>query len=264
MSDPVITRLNIKPSYAGGFQFAWTINPGFATGKTWLFTIQLGETDEGPWNDLSPVLKNTYVWQAPPTLIAITKMEILYYRVAMQVGAERFYSPIVSPYGTFNRRDFLMDQEIMRKEVLMADVSAGIEAQVWHKSVFGPYCDHCRDFASGSIQDGQCKYCYGTGHIPGYYGPYGVWASFSVMDHQKMMQADNTEMKELWMTKARVIGAEDMNKDDILVDTRLGKYYYVDEHEHVAEIRRVTVVQELSLRELAISEAVYKLGLQTK
>ena len=170
---------------------------------------------------------------------------------------------MIQPYGVLGRRDFLLDQEIMRKEVLSAKVMAGIEGRVWLKSVFGPYCTHCRDFASGSIQDGQCSYCYGTGRIPGYHGPYGMWLVFDVINVDKQMGTDNTELKEVWSTKVRAIGAIDLRKDDILVDPRMDKRYYVDDRQNAVEIRRLTIVQEVVIREIAISEAVYKLGVCT-
>ena len=260
MSDPVITRFYVHPNYAGGFQFAWEVNPGYAKGKDWQFTVQLGETDTGPWKTISPVLKNQYVWRAPPALVAVTKEEVLFFQVEMNVDGVIHDSTTITPYGLLGRREFLMEQEIMRKEVLMAQSMSGIEGFVWIKSVFGPYCDHCRDFASGNIQDGQCPYCYGTGRLPGYHGPYGIWLVFAPIQHSKQMGTDNTEMKEVWTATVRVIGAIDMKKDDIVVDTRTDKRYYVDEHQHIAEVRRVTVVQDLSVREIPISEAVYKLG----
>ena len=256
----MITRLTVQPSYAGGFSFAWEVAPEFIAPAPWTFRVQRGESHGGPWEDISPALINMYTWQSDERLV-VPKDPVLYFRVQLTpVSGPAVYSPVIMPYGDLGRREFLIVQEIMRKELLQMEQMAGVPIVLWTKSIFGPKCTQCGDFVLGGSCDADCSDCLGTGRTPPYHGPYCSWGTFSTSDRKKGMQNDQTAVSEPYTVQLRMLGSPRVKKDDVIIDIRADKRYYVDRIQNLTEIRRIPVVQNVVVNEIPSSSAIYRLG----
>jgi len=239
--------------------FTWEVSAGFTAGGPWIFYVERGITQNGPWTVLSPPLTNQYAWATTERLVA-PKDPVLYFRVRMVTpDAKEYLSPVIMPYGTLDRREFLIVQEIMRKELLQMEQMAGVPITIWLKAIFGPVCDECRDFVTGDILKQDCPYCFGTGVKPGYHGPYCSWGTFSPIRRQKMMQPDQTTTQEPYSVQLRMLGVPRLKKDDVIVDSRADKRYYVDTIQNATEIRRIPVIQDIVANEIPTSSPLYKL-----
>jgi hypothetical protein len=75
------------------------------------------------------------------------------------------------------------------------------------------------------------------------------------------MSEDGTGTREPKDFEVRMIGAPPVKKNDLLADTHTDKRYYVDVVQVVAEIRRVPVVQTLTVHEAPVSDPAYKVGI---
>ena len=139
-------------------------------------------------------------------------------------------------------------------------MKAGVLGQLWCKSVFGPPCKKCRDPVTQDPLTANCDQCYGVGKIPGYHGPYPVWFTFSVSQRTKGMAEDGTGGREDFPYDVRVIGFPVLKKDDILVDTQMDRRFYVNAVQHLLELRRVPVIQNITAKEISLGEYVYHLG----
>ena len=184
----------------------------------------------------------------------------MFFRVHMLADGNDYYSPPIAPYGSLERRDFLLIQEIQRKELLMARVQAGVPGQIFLRSLYGPPCPICRDFVTGDATTENCNSCYGTGRIPGYYGPYDGWFTYSPEHRIKGLENDHEGVHEHPTFNIRLIGFPRLKKDDVIVDTTSDRRYYVDTLTAVAEIRRVPIVQDVVGHEITRTSAMYQLG----
>ena len=257
--DPVITRFTAVPDYSSGFMFVWSVNPSFSAPSPWTFVVQEATAVDGPWNDISPELSGVMAWKESKRWIG-TKGYELFFRVRMSAGGETYFSHTSSPYGDLSRRDYLIARDVMRREVLHSRGMAGVEVVVYRVNTSGSQCSACRDPISGMTMDSHCKVCFGTGRNPPYFGPYAMWASFSGdTNHNAGLDGTggNVEQKAF---RVRMISAIPLRKNDVIVDLRSDKRYYVDAASVVAEMRRVPIVQEVVANEAATTDVIYRLG----
>ena len=255
-----ICAFNIAPSYAGGFSYCWEVHGGFNDPAPWIFTVQLGETGNGPWHDKSPRLVNVVAWRDQPGKYLVGKSNTLYFRLKLHTPKGVYFSHVMQPYGDLSRSDFLIAREIMRREILRQRVLAGVECNVYIRSTFGPKCPYCLDPVTGDVRDSHCPKCFGTGRYPAYFGPHRMMMSFSPdVAHHKYGSNDGTH--EVRTFEAMAIGNPVIKHGDVIVDVHQDKRYVVGSSSIVSEIRRIPCLQNLTFNEAPLSDVVYKIGL---
>jgi len=254
--EPVV--LQVRPGFAAGHMFSWALDPAFSAPGPFYFRVQQGHTHDGPWFDLSPELQDEYLWVSEK--MVAPKDPVLYFRVTLRSGTKTWASPVRTPYGDLDRREFLLVADIMRRELLAMRQMTGVPVKVFVKAVFGPACTRCRDPITGEVLNANCAQCFGTGRVPGYHGPYETWAVFSVGQRAKQMAADPPGVTEPSQHEVRTLGSPSVKKDDVLIDERQDARYYVDGVLNAAEVRRVPVIQNLVVRAIPNSSPIYELG----
>lgn len=261
MSEPIISAVRISPSYELGFVFSWDVSPSCSIPWPWEFEVQCGESFDGPWTAVSPRISGTVFKLVNP--IRASKNNVLYFRVVMfSDGVEHPSSPVM-PYGDLGRREFLLCRDIMRREVLHARTLGGTKGAAFVVSTFGVKCTACTDPITGHVRDSACPLCLGTGRIPPYHGPYETWWSVSPTKTIEQFNQDGAsgtiDTKDF---SIRMIGAVQLKKNDVVLDSSTDKRYYVDVVEVLSEIRRIPVVQMLTVHEAALSDPIYSLDLK--
>lgn len=254
---PVFSGINIAPSYSGGFVFSWDILPDFADPSPWKFRIQESETQAGPWKDVCGPLENSFFYAEKHPRLA-PKDQTLYFRIVLETPKGRYVSHVESPYCSLPRREFLLAREIMRKEILMQEKMSGVLSYIWYKSIFGPPCTECGDFVLEDTKDSHCPGCFGTGRMPGYYGPFPAYVSYSPMERNKGLQRPHG-VDELYTIQGTVIGSLRLKKDDVVVDPVSDSRFFVGAVRNLVEFRRYPVIQFVMLSEIAKTHVVYKL-----
>lgn len=102
----------------------------------------------------------------------------IYYKVTLS------YPGLVTPWETdwfstatgWNRRDWLIAREIVRKENLLLQKRGGTRGWLFKRRNRGQACPRCLDPATGQVIDPKCLVCYGTGVNYGYHDPVELWA----------------------------------------------------------------------------------------
>ena len=251
----IFTDLIITPGYSRGFRYQWEIAGDFRDPGPWEFTVQEGPSPDGPWTVISPVLKNIFSWheehRAP-----VNKSNVLYFRVSLKTKSDSYESPVIQPYGTLNKRDFLLAREVMRQSILHSRGMAGMQCKVYLLSTFGPRCKKCLDPITGMIRDSHCKHCFGTGRDPAYHGPYDMWMNFSE-DAQHQTDTDKNGTIEKKSFQVTAIGNPVLKHGDIIVVPSSDKRYYIDTAAMTTEIRRVPIIQTLAVEEAPQTDKIY-------
>lgn len=256
MHNP-FSSFKILPSYSRGFYFSWEIRGDFNDTGPWEFKVQEGLSPTGPWKGISPKLENAYAWKEEKRS-PVNKSNVLYFRVQLNTPESTYYSPVLQPYSTLSRRDFLLAREIMRQSMLHSKGMAGVKGQVYVASTFGPKCHKCLDPITGMIRDSHCKYCLGTGRNPAYNGPYDLWVDFSE-DNQHQTSVDKTGTIEKKSFQVKVIGNPCLKQGDVLVVPSTDKRYYINTVAMAAEIRRSPIIQTLIVDEAPQTDKIYDL-----
>jgi len=258
MGTPII-KLEIFPGYADGFAFRWYMNPLFNDPLPWNSVVELAPAPDEGWVAISPTIVNQFLWASTEPKY-INKDQVLYFRVRLTTSKGTYVSDVRKPYGDLPRREFLIAKELMRKEILQARSMSGIIGELWLRSTFGPLCTHCKDPVTGDILDSACKYCYGTGREPGYHGPYSAWMTFSPASRDEQQTQDGAGVREPFSFTIRMVVCPYAKDTDVVVDTCTDKRYYVDQVQNIAEVRRVAIVQDLTVHEAPVTEPIYRLG----
>lgn len=233
---------------------------GLADPAPWQFRVEQAPAPAGPWEALSPVLEGVYIWSENKPR-QINKNDVLYFRITLTTPKAVHESAVIMPYGDMGRREFLIARDIMRREVLHAKKFAGTLGQLWLVATFGPKCTACLDPITGAVRDGSCKKCMGTGRDPAYHGPCDMWWTFSNTKRVTKHDDAGAGTVEPKIFQIRALGAPASKKNDLVVDTGSGKRYYVDAVDVVSEVRRVPVVQVLTVHEAPTSDVAYKVGI---
>jgi len=256
MTSP-FTSFKIVPSYSRGFTYLWEVVGDFNDPGPWVFEISEGQSPDGPWFVISPELVNKQEWREenrPP----INKANVLYFRLTLKTPKGLYKSPIIQPYGALGRRDFLLAREVMRQAVLHSRGMAGVECKAYILSTFGPRCQKCLDPITGTIRDSHCKHCFGTGRNPAYNGPYDMWMDFTE-DAQHQVAIDKTGTVEKKAFQVKAVGSPTLKYGDVIVVPSSDRRYYVRMAAQTTEIRRIPVIQTLTVEEAPQTDKVYDL-----
>lgn len=257
MTQP-FTDFRIFPSYSRGFSYMWTLSGDFNDVGPWTFVVEEGESPNGPWFVISPDIVNSFCWSETEGHHKVNKANVLYFRVRLTTPSGEYTSPAIQPYGKLARRDFLLAREIMRQSVLHSKGMAGVHGRVYLLSTFGPRCKKCLDPITGAIRDSHCKVCFGTGRDPAYHGPYDMWLDFSEdVNHQTNIDKNGTVEKKAFQVKA--IGSVALKYGDVLVVPGSDKRYYVRIAQMSTELRRIPIIQTLTVEEAPQTDKVYDL-----
>lgn len=256
MAHP-FSSVDVVPSYSRGFRYSWEIAGDFNDPGPWAFVVQEGMSDKGPWKNLSPEIVNFPAWEDGGGIHKVGKSNVLYFRIRLKTPRGTYFSPVLQPYGTLGRRDFLLAREIMRREALRAKVMSGVKCRVYVRSTFGPRCSKCLDPDTGQIRDSHCRYCFGTGRNPAFMGPYSMWMSFST-DAAHTEDDDNTGTHEAKSFEALAIGNPVLKRGDLVIDSATDKRYLIEKCDMAAEVRRVPCLQRITISEAPIGDVIYK------
>jgi len=251
-------HIDIVPGYARGFSYRWDVAGSFSDPGPWTFHVESGPAVDGPWERISPALVNQYSWADTETRV-VGKDAVLYFRVSLVTPKGTYASHVMMPYGDLGRREYLIAREIMRKELLVAKQNNGVPVQLWTVSTYGPKCTHCIDPVSGNVTNSKCPFCFGTGRDPGYHGPYAAWGTFSSAKHTVQSSQSGSGVVAPADFSIRMIGSPQVKKNDVVIDVTQDKRYYVDLVDVTAELRRVPIVQVLTVHEAPVSDIAYRL-----
>ena len=257
--NEVFTKFRILPGYATGFTFQWAITQALADPLPWKFFIDEGPSSTGPWVTKSPALINFYSWFDGVKRV-VNKDPVLFFRMRLQTPKGEYVSFIKTPYADVNRREYLIIQDIMRRELLQQKDMAAVQSKLWTRATFGPKCTYCTDPVTGEVTSTNCKYCLGVGRLPPFNGPYDVWTTISPTQRNLELKSDGTGLAQPYTWQLRTIGTVLVKDNDIYVDVTSDKRYIVDGVNNEMEIRTVPVIQIAHARELPVSDPLYRLG----
>lgn len=261
-------NFKIVPNFFQGHTYLWDMPPEFDQPLPWKFTVETADVAyalPGDWKPVSPVLVNMFAYvsnQVPK----YSKDYSEQYRMKAEAGGGIWYSEPRTIFADIPKDDWYMIREIQRKEVLQMRLLSGVACQLWQRRMTGAPCTHCINTATGEIVDPDCAWCMGTGRLGGYHGPYPCWATFSLKQGQKTY-GENEQSgvpTDIRRYQLRFIGNPYIFQKDIVADVTSGRKYQVTAlPESLLELRRLAVIQQLHVAELAVQDVATKLGTNT-
>ena len=253
----IIERFYLCPNFYSGFTYVWVINPTFSDPKPWSFIVEESNIPDGPFKPISPSIAIYSYSETAPRLLSPDNN--LYFRIKFTTAKAVYYSTVIAPHTTVDRKSFLIIREIMRKELLQQRNMSGVPVNVYIRASFGPYCD-CIDPVTKDVLTTRCTDCFGVGRTPGYHGPYVTWATFNPVQKGKNLIDDNTAVKQEFATGARIISVPELKTGDIIIDKTTDRRFLVGNVNSLTELRRVPIVSNVDLRLIPVSDSIYGVG----
>lgn len=258
----MITGFEVYPGFYSGFGFSWEVSCETKAPRPWSFRIEESQDGLGHFEPITPELINMFAYEENSDVRRrYNKDRNLFFRVRMRdAQGKTWYSATRTALGDLPLQEFLYAKEIMRKELLQMRNMAGVPIQVWRKIQEGVTCTNCLDPITGEPLDPNCPVCFGTRYLSGYHGPYETFGTFSVTKAHKKHANDGSGVDDDRLHTVRMIPRPHLVREDLLVDTTSDRRYVVSVIESVLELRRIPVVQTLSVNEIEQDSRLYAVG----
>jgi len=240
----------------------WALEKGFVaiTPGPYKFTLYRGyaanddnfvavaETVDQPWlYDNNPVLPQ--------------KDMNLFYRVVLEdAGGNTYVSQPVHATTYWERYDWTLAREIIRKEHLLYRKRAGVKGWLLKRRVWGQRCtaDGCSDNVTNEVFNPNCDLCFGTGIVGGYYEPFEYWVVLNPSQRLKKLDAEQGFMSQVIET-VRCLAYPFPASNDVWVNANTDQRYLVmSDVAAIARHRGIDLVLNVRMEEKARSYAFYK------
>ena len=232
-----------------------------------VFTLERSLSPQGPWEFivngrslanyidtavLTPDPQATFQERSYNTLSLARQ---LYYRVTATL-ADGTYLRTTSPVEPgLNGRQKQARKKMLRDAAVLMVKGNGVPVAVCKRARWGPRCERCFDPYTGDIIHGECRQCYGTGFVPGYFAPVVTYARRSPNATQSAIsEGGKTDVNNVQITLLDVPKVQD---DDMLVFL-LDNSRYVVRTTTQTELKTVGVHQEVVASELAHSSIEFE------
>lgn len=225
------------------------------------FDILKGHSPGGPFDKVNHLPQINTFFYKDRYETPLSKLYDVYYKI---VGTDQLGEKFESePTNLFPKQDdvnFCYSQldiatEITRREKLLLERFTGVPCTVLKRKHFGSRCSECYNFVTEEVTYSDCKECFGTGFLDGYYTPIKVRLQFDPAIRQQVT-TDRLATKEDISTSAWTINVPVLKKADIVVEDRTNKRWHVHEVQ-LTELQHTPVRQIMRLREIEHGNPAY-------
>jgi hypothetical protein len=184
-----------------------------------------------------------------------------YYRVVMSVGGNEYHSKPEPTLGVWNRRDWLIARDVVRKEYLRLKRYVAAPGWLLRKREHGIPCTECLDYDTEETVSSKCTKCYGTGILGGYYDAIPYYVDLSGTASKRDVQIPFGEIDNR-RRSARGVAYPMILTYDLWIDADKNKRYVIRQVDTAVELKGKPLVYILELRELPANALEYSIPLQ--
>lgn len=239
---------------------SWALEKDFREVGPYTFTLYRGHfpTDDG-FVAVAQTVDQPWAYDDNPQL-GQYGVE-LYYKVVLTDGNGNTYeSQAVHGETYWERYDWTLAREIIRKEHLLQRKRAGTKGYLLKRRDFGDPCS-CVNKDTGQVESVSCPTCYGTGVEGGYYEPFEYWVIMN--PSQTIVKLDDESgLQTAVIESVRSLAYPTPSPGDMWVHAHTNRRFSVESDvAAIARHRGIDLVLQLRLKERASSEPIYKFPL---
>jgi len=252
-------RLFVDHMIRGVTRVWWQLDRAFNEPGPHVFQLQVSQTplsDTAEWRNVGPPITGGY-YAADDAWREAGGQLLTHYRVTLTTPTNIYVSEPQAVTGVLPDRDWLLAQEIIRKEKLRQRYVA-VEGALLKPMRFGARCD-CREELTDEPADSNCPVCSGTGFKVGFHPPLPMqcWD----ISPQVIAEDIDNQMKgttrENAMITARVIGFPALSKWDVWVNGTSDERWLIHQIKVVAQLRGVPLIYEVTMGLVPFSSGIY-------
>ncbi len=182
------------------------------------------------------------------------------YRIRLEAANGTFYSDVNPATGEFNRHDWLLAKEIIRREYLRLQKYVGTRGFYLGRMQWGEICTECVDYNTGLVNKADCETCYGTGFVGGYYPPVTLWVGEERTAVRSQRQ-DGVGLTNNQTQLARIVAFPFLTAHDVWVNPDTGERWVIQAKQEVATLRGKPLVWNVQLNLEQPGSIIYKIPL---
>jgi len=256
-------RVSVDYLTKGGARIRWEMTHHFVRPAPHTFQLQttsgnVAEADD--WEDVgSPVVNTFYAMDNTRRLYGKTRH--ISYRIKLTDAANVvYYSKPALTLGQWTKRDWVIAQEILRREQLRAKRYTSVDGYIFKRRRYGTQCpeDNCLDPITGEIMNSNCEVCGGTGIVFGYYDP--VAASYADVTNENSREHRDNQSRATVndvTISGRFFNFPPLVQGDIWVNRFSDERYYIHQVGELASHRGVPIVWNVELRKAEDTDKIY-------
>lgn len=188
----------------------------------------------------------------------VTDLDKIYY---FHVRAVEFQgaTPVqtfTSPSTTWDGDLDLVGLYIVEEHLFAHRWVYGVPVMIYKKRRDGVYCPECWDDVLQRVAKSNCRTCYGTGRLDGFYAPIEAWMSLE--PDPKMEQVVDWGKRQQGQTDIQFTNYPLLSVDDIIVELKPNKFWKVS-IVRAPEKNRTVILQLCRLDAVNPSDVEYKI-----
>lgn len=267
MPQPVDTnpfaRVLVEYKAQGGTIVSWELDRHFVDPQPWVFQLQYnrGQVVGLPedWADAGLPQTNAFA--------AVDEAKRLYgkgfdlgYRIVLTTPLGVYYAR-PSAVRRWDRYDWCVTREIIRKELLLADRFTAVAGYYLKAKRVGAVCPACIDALTGECLNSDCETCRGTGMLGGYYAAVpSRYVDLTNTSTREQRGDTGTERKAVRM--GRFVDFPMPVQGDAWVNRDSDERFYVHKVEEKAVRRGFAYIWDVELRPAPFTDVLYTVPLE--
>lgn len=259
--DTVFRRLVVDNRVIGGTVVRWDLDPDFDEAGPYAWQLQVsksGVPDSDDWTNVGPVVLDA-AYLVDPDQQTWGVGEIIHYRVILATADGTHTSYGAHPDTILPEHDWLLAQEIIRKERLRQAVAAGVPGYLLKARRYGVRCD-CVNAVTRERENSSCLRCYGVGYVGGYHPP--VRCAFAEMppsdSRQQTSYAEGRGITQENLFRVRQLPGIPIVQEDAWIADGDDARYKVHRVWEMAMHRGVTLAYGIELRRVPRRDVLYR------
>jgi hypothetical protein len=262
VANTAFRRIIIDNQVTGGARVTWELQPEFYDQGPHTFYLQAspsGVIGADDWTVVGgPAIDPSYLVSGDQ--LSWGMEEIVHFRVVLITPESVTYLSEPTRASTVtDLRDWLIVQEIARKEVIRQSLLTGANGYLLKAKRFGIRC-HCVNSITRERGDSACLTCYGVGIVGGYHPPVPCYLA-ELSPHESRQHTSYAEGRATThdiVFAARVVPGLPVVQEDVWVAAGDDARYYIHKVWVNAKHRGIPIIQAAEFRRAPRSDVLYK------
>lgn len=256
--NSVFERVIVLPELRGGSTITWWLDTRkFKTPGPYQFYVEWAEHPDADFEEVAgPTAGNTLVDE---TQRRYSKLPHSVYRVRINTPSGDYYSEANLCLGNWNRHDYLIARDIIRREYKLLTRYTGTLGYYLARKQWGETCA-CADWNTDMPSNAHCRLCYGTGLVGGYHPA----SELLVQEDRTGVRAERQDgigMRTDQVQLVRAVACPFLTAKDIWVHPGTGERWSIERKKEVVALRGQPLVYDVELRLIELGNIAYDIQL---
>lgn len=255
-------RVTVDFLTTGYSRITWELDPSMADEGPYDYRLQysqVGSATADDWSDVGSATRDaSYLIDPDRRLWGVSATT--HYRVILTTAVGTYVSRGANVYGVLSREQWLLAQEVFRKERLMLRRLTGTRGYLLKARRYGTRCPNCVNATTGEIGNSSCSTCYGQGISGGYQMPIPYQVVDQGNEDFKERVAYNENLGTIGdavVIKARAVAEIPVASRDAWILEGSDRRYYVHRVSVISAFHGVPIVYDVEFRYAPRSDVLY-------